>query len=256
MRYGSSFFGAANGPAPNDAYMTSRSDFLGVSAAAAALPALASGNGLAPSALYDFAAIDAALARPARHRRVFATARIADGSVVGLVTHGLDVYETTLAQGPGSLHPAIVFYGRGVVLGLNDAMWHAYRIAEGARRRGEIFSSPSESANPFASRIGQLAARGTTLFVCDTALADWSHFLPSVMGAGARRAAYTGRRFCIKCSSGSPFYVRAGVALGRSIFARSRASSAAEIAPCTTAATRPRASTKTVSGSDTAPYDA
>jgi len=165
--------------------MTSRSEFLGATAAAAVAPTIAQANGPAPSTIYDFAGIEAALARPARHRQVFAVARIADGNFAGLIAHGLDTYETTMAEGPGSLHPAAVFYARGVVLGLNDQMWKTFRLGLAARRRGEIFNSPIENANPFASQIRTLSGRGTTIFVCDNALEDWSRFLPSVMGTNA-----------------------------------------------------------------------
>jgi hypothetical protein len=159
-----------------------RSEFLSATAAAAVAPAVAAGPNAAASP-YDFAAIDAALNRPARHRQVFAVARIADGTVMSLVNHTLDAYETTMGEGKGAMHPATVFYSRGVVLGLGDRIWQTYRIAEAARRRGEVLTATTSAGNPFSDDLRGLVARGTTLFVCDNALADWSRYLPAMMGS-------------------------------------------------------------------------
>jgi intracellular sulfur oxidation DsrE/DsrF family protein len=159
--------------------MTSRAEFITSTAGIA----LAGGGQTAGRALtgnsgpYDFAAVAERLARPARHRQVFAVARVADGSVTSLLRHSLDAYETTRGEGPGALHPAAVFYARGVVLGLDGAAWKTYGLADAVRRRGDVLTSQITGANPFASEFRELARRGCTFLVCDNALADWAAFL-------------------------------------------------------------------------------
>jgi intracellular sulfur oxidation DsrE/DsrF family protein len=155
--------------------MTTRGSFLiaGATVAAAVTPGATS----AASSPYDFAAVAAALAIPARHRQVFAVARVAGGSAASLMRHSLDAYEVTRGEGPGALHAAAVFYARGVVLGLNDDAWHRYRLAEAVRRRGESLDAPDVTINPFARDLRALGTRGCTYLVCDNALADWATFL-------------------------------------------------------------------------------
>jgi intracellular sulfur oxidation DsrE/DsrF family protein len=126
---------------------------------------------------YDFDAVARRLARPARHRQVFAVARVADGSVTSLLRHGLDAYELTRGEGPGALHPVAVFYARGVALGLDDAAWRTYGLADVVRRRGDALSPQATGGNPFAVEFRELARRGCTFLVCDNALADWAAFL-------------------------------------------------------------------------------
>ncbi len=166
--------------------MPSRLGFLTVSAATvvvAEADAVAQTRAASP---YDFAAVAARLARPARHRQVFAVARVADGVVTGLMRHALDAYEITRNEGAGALHPAGVFYARGVVLGLDDAMWRTYRLTDTARRRGDVLSAGTVSGNPFAREFGDLSRRGATLLVCDNALADLATFLVAQGGFNER----------------------------------------------------------------------
>jgi intracellular sulfur oxidation DsrE/DsrF family protein len=161
--------------------MTNRRDFIGASTSVAAAGAsLATASPSFPSTELD--AVANALARPARHRQVFAVARVADGVVASYIGHALEAYESTLGEGAGALHAAAVFYGRGVVLGLNDRAWKTYRLADAARRRAETISSSASDANPFSAALSALVARGTTLLVCDNALADWSAYLAAALG--------------------------------------------------------------------------
>jgi intracellular sulfur oxidation DsrE/DsrF family protein len=159
--------------------MSNRRTFLAVTSAAVASTAPASA---APRGPYDFAGVDARLHRAARHRQVFAAASVSGGVAIALMNHGIDAYERTMGEGPGSLHAAAVFYARGVILGVDDAMWHAYRLADAAMRRGDSLGAHSGPHNPFASDLAALTARGATLLVCDRALADWSTYLVSMGG--------------------------------------------------------------------------
>jgi hypothetical protein len=61
--------------------MTSRRAFIAAAAATAA--DLSQVHPTNASELYDFAAVEARLARSARHRQVFAIARVADGAPLG-----------------------------------------------------------------------------------------------------------------------------------------------------------------------------
>jgi intracellular sulfur oxidation DsrE/DsrF family protein len=159
--------------------MSSRRTFLAATTALAALPPPASATSSGP---YDFSAIDAALGREARHRQVFAIARVADGIAFALMTHGLDAYEIARNEGRGALHAAAVFYARGVILGLGDAMWRRYRLTEHARRRGDELAIESTARNPFSDRIASLEHRGASFFVCDNALLDWATYLVTIAG--------------------------------------------------------------------------
>jgi intracellular sulfur oxidation DsrE/DsrF family protein len=165
--------------------MSSRRTFLAATTglAVSPLPALATP---VASGAYDFAAIDAALGREARHRQVFAVARVADGVAFALMTHGIDAYEIARGEGPGALHAAGVFYARGVILGLGDAMWRRYHLAEHSRRRGDELTAQSITHNPFADRIASLQKRGATFFVCDNALLDWATYLVTIAGFSAQ----------------------------------------------------------------------
>jgi len=166
--------------------MSSRRTFLAATSALAASRPVASATAAAPTAgAYDFAAIDAALGRQARHRQVFAVARVADGVAFALMAHGIDAYAVARGEGRGSLHAAAVFYGRGVILGLADTMWRRYRLAEHARRRGDDLTTQTATHNPFADRIASLQVNGATFFVCDNALLDWATYLVTIAGAAA-----------------------------------------------------------------------
>ncbi|GAC1305731.1 MAG: hypothetical protein NVSMB19_17380 [Vulcanimicrobiaceae bacterium] len=169
--------------------MSSRRSFIATGAAALAVPAVRREAGAAVAAgtgPYDFPAVAERLARPAKHRQVYATNRVADGVVVGYMKHAMEAYEIAMGEGAGALHPAAVFYGRGVVLGLDSAMWRTFRIAESVKRRGDVLSTPAESGNPFAADFAHLTKRGATLLVCDNALTDWATYLVTTAGFNDR----------------------------------------------------------------------
>ena len=168
--------------------MASRRSFITSGAALASVPLLetptfATATTASP---YDFPAIAARLARPAKHRQVYATNRVADGIVFGYMRHVIDAYEVAYGEGPGAMHAAAVFYGRGVVLGLGDSLWTKYRIAESVVRRGDVLSDRTAAGHPFLTEIGALSRRGATYLVCDNALADWATYLVTSAGFNDR----------------------------------------------------------------------
>jgi intracellular sulfur oxidation DsrE/DsrF family protein len=165
--------------------MTTRSTFLGAALALAAIDAdavAASAAGGAGNGPYDFAAVAARLVLPVRHRQVFAVARTADGAATGYMRHALDAYEVAMGEGPGTLHVAAVFYGRGVVMGLSDKAWNTYRLADALRKRGDSVSALQSTGNPFSADMLALSKRGATFLVCDNALADWATYLTAGLG--------------------------------------------------------------------------
>lgn len=170
--------------------MPSRRSFIAAGTVLAAAPLLEHGTAVAAAeakfGLYDFPAIAARLARPSKHRQVYATNRVADGIVVGYMRHAMDAYEVAYGEGPGALHTAAVFYGRGVVLGMSGEMWKTYRIAEGVKRRGDVLTEQSTTGHPFAADFADLTKRGATLLVCDNALTDWATYLVTTAGFNDR----------------------------------------------------------------------
>ena len=170
--------------------MPSRRTFLAASAASAAIAAVpvAPNTALAAAApaIYDFPAIDARLARQAKHRQIMAVNRVADGVVVGYMGHSMDAYESAMGEGPGAMHVGAVFYGRGVILGLNDTMWKTYRLAEASKRRGDVLTVQGSDGHPFASEFAMLVRRGAFFLVCDNALTDWATYLVTTAGFNDR----------------------------------------------------------------------
>jgi intracellular sulfur oxidation DsrE/DsrF family protein len=172
--------------------MSSRRGFIGGSVGAAlAGSAGAAGEAAVAGSPYDLAAVRATLHRPSRHRQVFGVARVADGLAIGQMRHSLDAYETALGEGPGSLHVAAVFYGRGVVMLLDDRAWRTYALAQGLRQRGDTPVREGDG-NPYWSdgangpALHSLAMRGASFFACDNALADWAAYIVSMAGASDR----------------------------------------------------------------------
>lgn len=167
--------------------MSSRRAFIAASVAvAAAVPPASRADAALASSPYDFHAIAARLARAASHRQVMAVNRVADGTVAGYMRHSLDAYEIAMGEGPGAMHVAAVFYGRGVVLGLGNAMWTSYRLADNLKRRGDGLSLQGTSGHPFGEEFAALVRRGSSFFVCDNALADWATFLVTSAGFNDR----------------------------------------------------------------------
>ncbi len=167
------------------ARMATRRTFIESTAATVALEAAAVPASAAAASAYDFAAVSARLQRKARHRQVFAVAKVEGGAATGLMRHALDAYEFTRNEGAGTLHVAAVFYGRGVVMGLDDDAWRRYALADAARQRDDTVATQGEG-NPFADDLRALQRRGATLLVCDNALANWATFLATVTGTSAR----------------------------------------------------------------------
>lgn len=168
--------------------VVSRRGFIDGAAGVAAAGAISADQAGTP---YDFGAIEARLALPARHRQVFAVPRVADGVVFGMMRNTLVAYVETMREGAGSMHVAAVFYSNGVPLGLDDDAWRTYRLADASARRGDPVRHAD--GNPFLHdeqrSIGALVRGGASFFVCDNALRELATFLVSTAGTTGADAA-------------------------------------------------------------------
>ncbi|MGH7756645.1 MAG: hypothetical protein ACREM8_10230, partial [Vulcanimicrobiaceae bacterium] len=131
---------------------------------------------------------EAVLNVPYRHRQVFGFGHIKAGMGLAQMRNSLNAYEFGYGVGPGTLHVAGVFYGTAVPLGLDDAAWRKYRLAEASKRRADAVTDPrAVDRNPFAnddgvartddSTIAGLAKRGASFFMCNHALTGMATFL-------------------------------------------------------------------------------
>ncbi len=156
-------------------------------AGAVATPKLAGADGP-----YDFAAIEARLALPFRHRQAFGTKRIADGTISAIMLNSLNAYQFDYGDGPASLHAAGIFYGTSVAMVLDDEVWRTYKIALVQQRRGDPptggrpgdgnpYLAARSTLDPAAPRtdlhgfyhdasLVALAKRQASFFACDNAL--------------------------------------------------------------------------------------
>jgi intracellular sulfur oxidation DsrE/DsrF family protein len=184
--------------------MIGRRDFLSATGAAVAVAGAppAATHAAAPGR-WDRTAFEAILARPCRHRQVFASAGLEGGLVLHYMENSLQAYAEGFGEGPGTLHAAAVLYGRSLVVVLQDAMWTKYRLAA-------LLSEPSEhrglggdakayvgrvegmvntllhgghadddaaARNPYGTRLAPLVTRGASFFVCNNALRNFSVFV-------------------------------------------------------------------------------
>jgi hypothetical protein len=166
---------------PNAAGMQSRRRFFGASALAlSALQLVVAGGASAAAAgPYDFAAIEARLMLPFRHRQAFGSHALADGAAGGFMLNSLNAYEFDYGEGPGTLHVLGIFYGTAVAMLVDDAAWKKYKIDVVQQRRGDPAKRATpDGGNPYAratSTLDPTAARSDIHgFYHDTSLAALS----------------------------------------------------------------------------------
>jgi intracellular sulfur oxidation DsrE/DsrF family protein len=151
-------------------------------AAAAPTPAAAAWQ-------FDRAAFEAVLARPYRHRQVYATTQLAGGIVLHYMENALEAYEKGFGEGPGTLHVAAVTYGPSLALALDDTAWAKYRLGpflNGLPTQQQPDPTLAAAlANPFGARVDALVGRGASFFVCNNALHGVSTLLAKTAGSSA-----------------------------------------------------------------------
>ena len=145
------------------------------SAVAPSIAAAATPAALVPGALhFDRAGFEAVLARPFRHRQVFATTKLDDAVVLHYMENSLKAYAEGFGEGPGTLHVAAVMYGTSLAIAMNDQMWKTYGVGavldEMSTNLKADGALAKETANPFASRVTALMTGGASFFVCNNAL--------------------------------------------------------------------------------------
>lgn len=181
--------------------MTTRSEFLGAGAvAAAAIPQLAAASPApkagsatpAPSAEpsfpplhFDLAAFAAVLDVPATHKHLFTAAKINGGLILDAAASTLGAYDD-LGVPLKDVQPAIVFYHYSSALGFDDLIWNDYFIplrpkgnsqTEFAKDFGSVYN-PKVSGNPCLHKTGKsddvsieslIASANARFFVCNNA---------------------------------------------------------------------------------------
>jgi intracellular sulfur oxidation DsrE/DsrF family protein len=167
--------------------MSTRSDFLVASTASA----FAVGAGAAPVAaaaagartILDQAAFRGHIASAAKHRQVIGSARVNDGSIFQFAVNTLNGFENGWNEPPANVQIALVLYGSGCTLGLDDTAWREHRLADIVKRLpSEWLSADASERNPWAhagagpanadKTIPALLRRGVRVYVCNTALGD------------------------------------------------------------------------------------
>lgn len=188
--------------------MSTRKEFiLASSLAAAAAPSLALADTAAKSAaptqanlppfVFDRAAFDAVVARPAKHRHSFASVKIDDGVIFEAMTNVLDAYEQSLGEKPASVTSAAVLYHQtSIFMGFNDRAWNDIFIpAASSGRFAEVAQVKAGSGNPYLhakpggsrdASIETLTKRGAVYFVCNNAAMGNAFALAGALGRSAR----------------------------------------------------------------------
>jgi hypothetical protein len=142
--------------------MATRRTFLGTSALAlgAASTTAALGAATTPSGPYDFAAIAARLARPAPHRQVFGTSKLANANLLHYMLNALNAYQFDYGEGPGSLHAAGVCYGSAVALLVDDFAWQTYQLTSVQEKRADpVKLKTTATGNPYLAATSALDVR-------------------------------------------------------------------------------------------------
>jgi intracellular sulfur oxidation DsrE/DsrF family protein len=115
--------------------------------------------------------MEAALARPARHRQLIAAQKINGGTALRLAKNALDAFQFALGEGSGALHTVCVFYGSSVFYVANDELWARYRLFDVLDRASDPLPTMVHTpSNPFLQSVETLSRRGVTWFVCDNTL--------------------------------------------------------------------------------------
>jgi intracellular sulfur oxidation DsrE/DsrF family protein len=169
--------------------MTTRGEFLAGTAVAAAQIATASPSPKPsfPPLHFDMAQFDAVLGVPARHKHLFASAKINGGLILDSVRGTIGAYRDVGAP-LKDVQPAVVFYHGSSFLGFDDRIWNAYFIPFMQPKAGKALNDFQKDFNtvynskvrgnpclhktdkPDDTSIESLVAdAGTRFFVCNNA---------------------------------------------------------------------------------------
>ena len=184
--------------------MTSRKDFLAAGALAALVPAAAQASTdptttpspvptpSIPPLTFDLAAFDAACARRAEHRHMFASKAIDGGSAFDAVKSTLDAYAAIGVEAT-AVATSVVLYHFSFALGFDDDAWLQIffpaiaRLPEDLRTIFDPYKNAKsnpffKSKSAFGSSYDQLAKGGTLFYVCNNATRGFSFALAKALG--------------------------------------------------------------------------
>lgn len=185
--------------------MHTRADFLAAGALAALIPSLGTAAQAQDAALaatpppadaipplsFDLAAFDAATGKPASHRPMFASTKLAGGTVLDAVKSTLDAF-ALLKEPLASVSSAVVLYhGASIMLAFDDGVWQELLlpafpklpphirddVADYKDAHGNPFHKP---AKPDQVSVDGLAKSGTLFFVCNNATEGFAHLLAGI----------------------------------------------------------------------------
>jgi intracellular sulfur oxidation DsrE/DsrF family protein len=152
--------------------MTRRRDFLAqLAAGAAALSfdpselraAVPSGD----EGSWDTAWIDRVTA--AQYKVVFNVSEVADGAALDFAGRFIDGFREAHGTPEAQARPVVVFRHLGTILGLNDAMWYKYALADEQKIIDPVTHADG-SGSGGGNRIEALQHRGMIVLVCNLAL--------------------------------------------------------------------------------------
>lgn len=185
---------------------TSRAAFLAAGTAGAALLASAApGTAAVPPGVSSLAALESVLHRPAKHKQVIASPKVDGGSSLRYAMNTINAFQFAYGEGAGSTHVACVYYGPGLFIACNDALWGQYHLFDVLDQVGDPLpnivhtpqnpflharSSLKTSDSPDDQRgfyhdgsVQALSRRGLTLLVCNNALTEVTREIAAVQKA-------------------------------------------------------------------------
>jgi intracellular sulfur oxidation DsrE/DsrF family protein len=134
--------------------------------------------------ILDEAAFVARYRSGAKHRQAIGAARVNDGAALQFAVNTLNGFQSGWNEPSANVQIAIVLFGSASVLGLDDTVWSAHRLADIVRKfqgdwlaadggAGNPWSKAAANAGPRGDRsVPALVARGVRIAVCNTALGE------------------------------------------------------------------------------------
>lgn len=173
--------------------MTSRKVFLGASALAALVPVAAEAAGspapspspspepTLPPLAFDLPAFDAACARPAQHRHMFASTKLSGGVVLDAVKNTIDAYASIGVSASTVATSVVLYHGLSIGIALDDGVWKDLivpaipKMPDGMRPDTDAYKGAT--GNPFHDAV---ASGGTLFYVCNNAVKGFAHLFASL----------------------------------------------------------------------------
>jgi len=118
----------------------------------------------------------------ARHKQVFGSPRIQDGTLLHYINNSLNGFQKGWGV-PSSDYAAVaVFFGSPCMMALNDATWKEYNLRSLIAGYSDDYLTKKGDGNPFTEELIDLRGRGTQFYVCDNALREAAHRAAAQLG--------------------------------------------------------------------------